>query len=463
MRNICTIYGEGDIALFKHMRFDSRLTGYLLFCVFISGLIGIVVGYLGYGYGARYIDQMAEDAELNQSIQKRYLEDLQQYVTENEVTAASIDDLYGWTADNTSVYVSIYQNRKIIFNSDNLYEASENEEEEYNIDELEDIFEGYLYRLVLADRSIARVDLFCYDIWTYYNYVWGAAVTVGIIIFTIILTHMIQRKIQYINGIVKELQILEGGNLEYPITIKGNDEIANLAIGIEQMRQSIIENINKEKAMLQSNRELVTSMSHDLRTPLTTLTGYLELLNIRTDLEEEKRRHYLELSLAKSLEIKQLSDDLFSYFLIYGENDKQIELEPVPMFALVEDLIHNQMLSLEEQGYTIIGNHNLSEKDGCCMIQTKYMQRVLNNIISNLKKYADQSVPIEITAEIDRNRFCMCVKNGISHLKEEHESTKIGLITCERILFLHGGVFLYYEEEETFVVKLEIPMEEKKC
>jgi signal transduction histidine kinase len=85
------------------------------------------------------------------------------------------------------------------------------------------------------------------------------------------------------------------------------------------------------------------------------------------------------------------------------------------------------------------------------------MKRVLNNILSNLEKYADKEYPITISAKIE-DMLCINVVNRISRSREPHESTKIGLITCERIMKLHGGEFLYKEENGNFDVKITIPM-----
>ena len=483
--------------------FKSKLTWYLAGCVILSALIAGGIGYFFFYAATGYVERIFDEQSINQTWQVRYFEDLQDYVTRNNITADNISDLKKWTDDNTYVYLSVYQNQQIIFNSDYSYvesmtitydtENGENAEGEADLvqgdnggqseiageagdsqDELAeddetaagevleeaDISESeYLYKLSLADGTTARADIFCYDYWKYYYYVWGLAVVIGVFLFVIILTRLIQRKIRYINGMAKELQILEGGNLEYPITIKGEDELANLARGIEQMRLSIINNMKKEQQILQGNKELVTSMSHDLRTPLTTLTGYLEMLIMGNVTDEEKRKRYLELSLAKSREIKQLSDDLFEYFLIYAEDEKQIEVEPVSANMLADDLIFNQMLGLEEEGYTIEGINHISPESGNCMINSKYMQRVLNNIISNLEKYADKEAPIEVSASVEQQFMVLRVRNRICSSLEPHESTKIGLITCERIMKLHHGEFQKYVSESEFTVKLIIPME----
>lgn len=485
MQSICIIYGEGDIGLssFKDT-FRSKLTWYLAGCVLLSGMIAGVIGYVFYYFGTDYVEDVFDDQEVNKTWQIRYLEDLQEYINENAISADRIAELKNWTEKNGYVYLSVYQNQQIIFNSDYAYvvpltemytledaqkvteeEADEAEsgeaglEEQENFGEFESDGTDYLYKLFLADGSVARADIFCYDYWKYQYYVSALALLLGIFLFVIILTRLIHRKIRYINNIAKELQILEGGNLEYPITIKGKDELANLAQGIEQMRLSIIDNMKKEHQMLQGNKELVTSMSHDLRTPLTTLTGYLEILTMGNVTDEDKRRHYLELSLAKSQEIKQLSDDLFEYFLIYGENEKKLEVEPVPASMLVEDLIHNQFLGLEEEGYEITGINNISPEAGNCMINVKYMQRVMNNLISNLGKYADKDEPIEVSANMEQQYMVLKIRNKIRTNLEPHESTKIGLITCERIMQLHHGEFQKFESEGDFVVKLVIPME----
>lgn len=436
----------------------------------MAGLLAFLVGYVSYNLGVTYIDSYFDDQEVSRKMQLQYLEDLKQFIHENDVRVDNISKIQDWVADNSYVYLSIYRNQKIIYNSDSIYDdasiddASESEveysDQDGNALEQEEDSPDYLYPIVLKDSNVVNVDIFCYDYWKYNYFILGMALVFATLVFAYVLTKLIHRKIRYINEISKELQILEGGNLEYPITIKGKDEIANLAYGIEQMRISIIENIEKEQQMLRSNKELVTSMSHDLRTPLTILTGYLEMLNMGNIVDEEKRKHYLELSLLKSQEIRQLSDDLFEYFLIYGESEKHIDVEPISANELVEDLMYNQMLGLEEEGYQFEDMNYLHADIGNCMINIKYMQRVLNNIISNLQKYAAKDVPIRIVAKVENNKLILRVRNKICINVEPHESTKIGLITCERIMKLHHGEFKKYEENGEFTVKLTIPMEE---
>ena len=475
MQNIFTIFGEGVIVLFKIMDiFRTKLTWYLAGCALISGIVAIGLGYFLVQWGINFVDSHFDDPEINRTFQTRYVEDLQEYVKESKITSANISKLQDWIEQNEYVYLAVYQNNKVIFNSDYTYYDSsgdianeeevyiETEEEIYLESELENITvldKEYLYQLKLADNSTASVDMFCYDYWKYYYYIMVVGVTIGAFVFIGMLTRLLKCKLGYINEIERELRILEGGNLEYPITVKGTDELSSLAWGIEQMRLSVIENSRREQKMLQANKDLVTSMSHDLRTPLTTLTGYLEMLEMNRVKDEEEKKRYIDLSLAKTREIKELSDELFEYFLIYGEDNKRLEVEHVPAFALVEDLIYNQFLCMEEKGYRLEVVNRVNEETGNCVINSQYLQRVLNNILSNLEKYADIECPIEITAVKEQKFMVIRVRNGIRKDFQPHESTKIGLVTCERIMNLHQGEFKTYEVEDEFVVQMSIPLE----
>lgn len=463
MQSICIIFGEGAIALSKLLKkIQSRMMVYVMACMLFAGLLSLGVGYCIIHYGLEYVEVTNDDPDANKVFQRRYIEDLQQYIEKNNIDINHITDLQEWIEKNPYVYLAIYQNNKVVFNSEYDYNSDE-EDEEVAEEVIEDsvlLGEDKLYLVQLADGTMASADIFCYDYWKYNYYIWGVGVVLGIVVFILTLSRLLQHKLRYINEIEQDLQILEGGNLEHEVTVKGYDELAGLAHGINQMRLSILENMEKEQRMLQANKDLVTSMSHDLRTPLTILTGYLELLNMDYDADVEKRKHYLELSLGKSREIKELSDELFEYFLIYGENRKELVTEPVAAFSLVSDLVENQFLGLEEEGFSLVSEIGVEEDGRNCIMNVQYMQRVLNNILSNLLKYADKKVPIVVRGHYEKCYLRISVENGIRKNLELHESTKIGLITCRRIMRMHHGRFETKVTENTFTVILKIPMEE---
>ena len=86
---------------------------------------------------------------------------------------------------------------------------------------------------------------------------------------------LIQRKVRVIKTLESELRILEGGDLDYAITVQGQDELGELAQGVEDMRRAMVSRETEKRQMEEATNRLMTSVSHDLRTPLTALLGYL--------------------------------------------------------------------------------------------------------------------------------------------------------------------------------------------
>ena len=124
--------------------------------------------------------------------------------------------------------------------------------------------------------------------------------------------------INYIRQLSQEIGVLEGGTLDVPITVRGQDELTDLAQGLDAMRSSFLEQTRRERQLVQANQRMITEMSHDLRTPLTAILLYVELLR-RNGGEAEKREEYLDRLEGKVEQMRTLADHLFRYALSSGE------------------------------------------------------------------------------------------------------------------------------------------------
>lgn len=122
-----------------------------------------------------------------------------------------------------------------------------------------------------------------YSDFTYKYYVWGTvcAFMCASIIFVAIFISSIGKLISYICKLENDIQILEGGNLEYEVTEQGNDELTSLAKSMNRMRVSFREQMEREQALHQAHQHLITEMAHDLRTPLTGIMLYTEILGFQ--------------------------------------------------------------------------------------------------------------------------------------------------------------------------------------
>ncbi len=102
---------------------------------------------------------------------------------------------------------------------------------------------------------------------------------------------------------------------------------------------------------------------------------------------------------------------------------------------------------------------NTIGRPGECTVNADhlYLKRVLNNLVSNIRKYADKSRPVTVLTEFSGGEFTVCVSNGVNHGGSRAESTKIGLRTCEKIMQLMGGSFTVKRDEDHFSAELALP------
>lgn len=391
------------------------------------------------------------------------LKDLNQFIKKHKVTEQNIELLVAWVQRQRDVYVTFYRDIDPILGPymapDSPKTDSWEDDEAENPDEIDSV-ELYptsnYHDVMLYDGTVIKVDLEVYlDVDNLY---WAdiAEYGSGAIVFILLLFALIHRKIRYVNQLEQDLKVLGGGNLEYPITIKGRDELTSLAAGIEALKNGILEEQQMKAEAEKANMELVTAMSHDLRTPLTSLIGYLELLNMHRYEDEEQLKKYLEYCRKKAFQMKKVSDRLFEYFLVYGREEKGLQLQKIPSVELAEDLCNGQFFDWQDHGGTIrcqIGN-----LEGFVQVDSEYMQRVMDNLISNLKKYGDPQFPLEIEAKEQLDMLHIQVTNHIRDRKDHLESTQIGLKTCRKIMENHGGSFTWKQEKDEFMITIMFPL-----
>lgn len=391
------------------------------------------------------------------------LKDLDQFIVKHKVTEQNIELLVAWVQRQRDVYVTFYRDIDPILGPymapDSPKTDSWEDDEAENPDEIDSV-ELYptsnYHDVMLYDGTVIKVDMEVYlDVDNLY-WVDIAEYGSGAIVFILLLFALIHRKIRYVNQLEQDLKVLGGGNLEYPITIKGRDELTSLAAGIEALKNGILEEQQMKAEAEKANMELVTAMSHDLRTPLTSLIGYLELLNMHRYEDEEQLKKYLEYCRKKAFQMKKVSDRLFEYFLVYGREEKGLQLQKIPSVELAEDLCNGQFFDWQDHGGTIrcqIGN-----LEGFVQVDSEYMQRVMDNLISNLKKYGDPQFPLEIEAKEQLDMLHIQVTNHIRDRKDHPESTQIGLKTCRKIMENHGGSFTWKQEKDEFMITIMFPL-----
>ena len=414
-------------------------------------LIAIAVANLARNIAVDWIYNVVYSDEKYEQDITDMLQSLQDYVQEEQVTEDNIKQLVNWVRKQKNVYVTFYRDIDELLGP---FMANSGDEP-YEVDTE---YESMYYTINLYDGTPIKVQLEVYLDMNYMYWVDVAMYVTGGIVFLLLLLLMIHHKIHYINRLESELKILGGGNLEYPITIKGNDEITSLAEGITALKNGFLEEQQMKAEAEKANMELVTAMSHDLRTPLTSLIGYLELLNMHRYENEEQLQKYLEYCRKKAFQIKKVSDRLFEYFLVYGKEEKELQLQTIPSEEMAEDLCNGQFFDWQDRGGTI--DCQIGELPGAVQVDSEYMQRVMDNLLSNLKKYGDPAYPLQIQIDEHQDMLHIRLKNHVLEQKNQIESTQIGLKTCRRIIENHGGTFAWRTDTQknTFTIEMELPL-----
>ncbi len=253
-----------------------------------------------------------------------------------------------------------------------------------------------------------------------------------------------------------EASAVSAGDLERSISAPGGDELSALADSMDEMRRSVIERMGNEKRAWEANTELITAISHDIRTPMTAMLGYLGLLCGGTE-DETTRAQLASSAYVKAMELKDLTDQLFRYFLVYGKAELDLSLERMDARLLLEQLLGEMEFDLADAGYTM----ERRDFEGECMITVDplFLKRVLDNLQSNIRKYADSEKTVEVVSELKGGTLLLRVSNGVAELRTRKDSTRIGLRTCEKIMTALGGSFQAENDGEIFAAVLTLPAE----
>ena len=247
---------------------------------------------------------------------------------------------------------------------------------------------------------------------------------------------------------------LATGDWTHKIKVNETNEIGQLGEELRSMQKSFHQNMEDERQARKANQELVTALSHDLRTPLTSLNGYLELIRYREGSTEQKLE-YLDRSLQKVEQIRSLSDQLFEYFTVFDKDeDLELPIQPLtPWIAYIQENVE----FMRADGVDIQMELDCM-KDCEAAYQQDLMRRAIDNLFSNLHKYADRKVPIQIRIICKEHHIHVIMENVIRQDGVRVESNRIGLKSVAKIMKLQKGEFKCIERDGRFIVELILPV-----
>lgn len=242
------------------------------------------------------------------------------------------------------------------------------------------------------------------------------ALIFSVIVFIVFFVIITNKKMKYLDEIATGLKIIASGNLNYRIQEKGTDEIRNIAYNINCMAKEIGEKINAERDAEKTKTDLITNVSHDLRTPLTSVMGYIGLVLQGRYKDEEEMKEYLNVAFSKAERLKLLIEDLFEYTKL-NNNGIKLTKTKVNLAEFLSQLIEELTPLFDENNLTVYKKFE-SEKL-FVLIDTMKMLRVFENLITNAIKYSYKPGEILVGLYENDNTAIIVFRNKGDHLKKE--------------------------------------------
>ena len=428
----------------------------------------------------RYLAESKQDERIT-----AYTDEFQKYVEDNDVSSRDADKIAAWAKEKKYLYVLVYRGDELVYetgrnesdvidpdtdgsgsDADGETEKDQNKYHSTGItvktpareELMAKAVAGGSHKIRTTDGNIV-VLMADYAEYLYYDIFNIVSIFLGFAGFVLVMWFYFFDITKKITRLGREVTAVADGDVTKEITADGEDEITRLCSDVEYMRISMLENIEKEHAALEANKELITAMSHDIRTPLTVLLGYLDIM--KSNAPEGDMQQYIEASERTALRLKKMSDDMFGYFLVYG-GGIEVAVEECEARTLIDQMLSGHVFLLREQGYDIRFNFEDEDasllEDVTVVTDPPQLMRIVENLLSNVMKYADKEKPVIITVGSGDEDMTIRVENYVAPNPDLAQKNGIGLRSCKKLATALDITFTSEEQDGIFTSHLSIPI-----
>lgn len=313
------------------------------------------------------------------------------------------------------------------------------------------ILRGYIY-VILEGEEFENAASFVVGSYILRLGVRSMSITlIAAALFSLLALGLITKNLRRIITVVRKFK---EGDLSARIKLKSKGELREFADSFNEMADTIVKNIDEIKTMDNLRRELVANVSHDLRTPLATIQGYLETILIKMDtLSDDEKKKYLHTILNSTERLKTLVSELFELSKLEARETKP-KLEPFSIGEIVQDIQQKNKVIAEKKNIDL--NVDFPYSLPLVYADIGMMEKVLQNLLENAIKFTSENGEVTIKLEPKNNVILVTVQDsgeGIStdalpHIFDryqrnnrsdqiENKGLGLGLAIVKRILEVH--------------------------
>ena len=280
-------------------------------------------------------------------------------------------------------------------------------------------------------------------------------VLVGIVIFTVTFLILQEKSISYISRISDAVTNISEGDLNTTVEVLGDDEFSSMASSLNKMVEDIRWLMDKERESERTKNELITNVAHDLRTPLTSIIGYLELLSGKVELPPEMQKKYIDIAYSKAKRLEKLIEDLFGFTKMnYGR--LSMHVSQVDIIKLLGQLLEESYPNFADKGLSYELQSNVPAK--VITADGNLLARLFDNLINNAIKYGADGKRVMVNVAAGPETVTVSVTNygyvipaeelplifdkfyRVEQSRSTHTGgTGLGLAIVKNIVDMHGG------------------------
>ena len=278
------------------------------------------------------------------------------------------------------------------------------------------------------------------------RWIFGVGGFLAVSLFCVMFLSMLADRMAYIRKITKAIDAMRDGEEAITIALEGNNELTELAGSINYMSAARQQIRQKEQALASEKEQLIRTLSHDIRTPLTSILAYSEYLAGETELSEAERKAHLQMIRRKAEQIRDLTD-----ILLDGGKRSLERFDDARL--LMEQLAAEFEESLEED-FTV-----KVDLSGCNSFAGTFdvgeLRRIFDNLSSNVKKYADPGKPVRLTVR-SGEKLVILQSNTVGTSPAQEDSYKLGIHSIRRIAQLYGGSVAVEQDGKQFTITIKL-------